>query len=104
MNEKFSGKGNKIHVCKKCARLPKEKRDDITHEDEIVGYLKQSNISRLRKLTTSPNERIAELASIVLEIGLVWPRKQRRYKYLNRVRKDLIEKLESSGLIFMLHN
>lgn len=33
-NEKFSGKGHKIHVCKDCMRLPKEERQAIEEEQE----------------------------------------------------------------------
>jgi hypothetical protein len=28
-NEAFSGKGHRNHICKKCASLPKEKREEI---------------------------------------------------------------------------
>jgi ribosome-binding protein aMBF1 (putative translation factor) len=60
-NEAFSGKGHRVHVCEKCARLPKEKREEIERTDEIFNYLRQShisdkNVSRLRKLAKSPNE------------------------------------------------
>lgn len=43
-NEKFSGKGYNIHVCKECMRLPKDKRQFIEEREEIEGFLSQSNI------------------------------------------------------------
>lgn len=103
-NEAFSGKGHRTHVCNKCARLPKEKREEIEYKNEISNYLRQShisdrNVSRLRKLAVSPNERIAELAGIVLEVAEIKPYKKKRLKELARKRQDLLQKLEETGLI-----
>ena len=107
-NEKFSGKGHKDHICKKCARLPKEELDAIMKKDEIFRFLKQSNISkknmvRLKTLSRSSNKRIAELAGIVLEVGQVKPHKKRRLKYLAREHRDLLKKLDDTGLILAHH-
>ena len=87
-NEKFSAKGHKNHICKDCANRPKEEMEVIDQEQEIFPYLKQSNISaknlaRLERLTTSPNQRIAERAAIVLEVGRIKPHKRRRLKNAN---------------------
>ena len=103
-NEAFSGKGHRTHVCKKCAHLPKEKREEIEYKDEIFNYLRQShisdrNMSRLRKLAASPNECIAELAGIVLEVAEIKPYKEKRLNELARHRRDLLQKLEDTGLI-----
>ena len=103
-NEAFSGKGHGTHVCKKCAHLPKEKREEIECKDEIFNYLRQShisdkNVSRLRKLAVSPNEQIVELAVIVLEVAEVKPYKKRRLKELVKKRRDILHKLEETGLI-----
>ena len=102
--EAFSGKGHRIHVCKKCARLPKEKREEIECKDEIFNYLRQShisdkNVSRLRKLAKSPNEQIAELSGIVLEVAEIKPYKKRRLKEIAGKRRDLLQKLDETGLI-----
>ena len=107
-NEKFSGKGHKIHVCKECARKPKEERDVIEQKEEIFNYLKQShiskkNVSRLKVLASSSNPKIAELASIVFEVARVKPYKKRRLKVLGRERRDLLQKLEETGLILAQH-
>ena len=107
-NEKFSGKGQRIHIGKDCARMPKEKREAIEQQDEIFGFLKQSHISdknvyRLKTLSASPNPRIAELAGIVLEVALVKPYKKRRLKVLARERRDLLAKLDETGLVTAHH-
>jgi len=107
-NETFSGKGHRIHVCKKCARLPKENREEIEQKDEIFNYLRQShisekNVSRLKNLAVSPNEGIAELAEIVLEVAEVRPYKKRRLRELSRKRRDLLHKLDKTGLILAHH-
>jgi len=103
-NEAFSGKGHRIHACKKCARLPKEKREEIEQKDEIFDYLRQShisdkNVSRLRKLAASPNEQVADLAGIVLEVAEIKPYKKRRLKELARKNRDLLQKLNETGLV-----
>ena len=103
-NEAFSGKGHRIHICKKCARLPREKREEIEQKDEIFNYLRQShishkNVSRLRKLAASPNEQVAELAGVVLEVAKIRPYKKRRLKVLGRNNRDLLRKLDETGLI-----
>jgi len=107
-NEKFSGNGHKIHVCRECARMPKEQREAIEQEDEIFGFLTQShisakNISRLQALTQTNNDKIATLATIVLEVGKVTPYKRRRLRILAQKRRDLLGKLEETGLIFAHH-
>ena len=103
-NEKFSGKGHNIHVCKDCIQLPKEKRQFIEERNEIEGFLSQSNISdknldRLKRLTASPNSEIARMATLVWEIGKVHPHKRKRLSFLVRERKDLILQLEERGLV-----
>lgn len=105
-NEKFSGKGHKTHVCKDCMRLPREKRQFIEEEQEVCGYLAQSNISeknlaRLKTLTASSNPEIAKMAELVLEIGKAHPRKRKRLRFLARERKELLERLEETGLIYV---
>jgi hypothetical protein len=104
-NEKFSGKGHRRHICKQCSRLPKEEiwRREVL--EEIGGFLSQSNISkknldRLTELAASENEQVAELARIVLEIGKVRPGKRKRLAFLARNHRELLDKLEETGLIY----
>ncbi len=88
--------------------MPKEKRENIEQEDEIFGFLKQShisekNVARLKTLASSENHKIGELATIVLEVAQVKPHKKRRLKVLAKERRDLLEKLEETGLILAHH-
>ena len=78
-------------------------------EHEIFGYLKQSHISeknvkRLKQFVDSESDKIAKLANIVLEVADVKPYKRRRLKVLARERRDLLQKLEETGLILAHHN
>jgi len=97
-------KGHKHHICKQCAQLPRAEREAIEQEQEIFGYLSQSNISkknlsRLKKLVTSANADIADLAQIALAVGRVKPGKRGRLKFLAQHHRPLLEQLEESGLI-----
>lgn len=107
-NEKFSGKGHRNHICKECARKPKTEIDKIEQKEEIFKYLQQShiskkNVTRLSMLAESENQKIAELAGIVLEVERVKPHKKRRLKVLARERRDLLDKLDETGLILAHH-
>jgi hypothetical protein len=104
-NEKFSGKGHRNHICKDCARKPKTERDEIDQTEEVFSFMSQSHISkknveRLTVLADSENEKVSELAGIVLEVAKLKPYKKRRLKVLARERRDLLEKLDETGLIF----
>jgi hypothetical protein len=88
--------------------MPKEEREAIEQKDEIFGFLRQSHISeknlaRLRALLKSSNAENSELAGIELEVAKVKPYKKRRLKVLARERRDLLLKLEETGLIFAHH-
>ena len=104
-NEKFSGKGHRDHICKECARKAKAERDEIDQTEEIFSFMSQSHISkknveRLSVLADSEHDKISELAEIVLEVAKVKPYKKGRLKVLARERRDLLEKLDETGLIF----
>jgi len=62
-----------------------------------------SSDSYLQKMLETSDENIAEQAKLILEIGLICPCKKRRLKILTRERRDLIAKLEETGLIFAHH-
>ncbi len=107
-NEKFSGSGQRKHICKDCSKKPKEEIDSIDQEEEISGFMNQSNISkkniaRLNALIQSENKRIAELASIVLEVAKVKPHKKRRLKVLAKEHRELYLKVKQSGLMYAHH-
>lgn len=104
-NEQFSGKGHKIHVCKRCQRLPKSERRAIEDRDDIFGFVHQShiskkNVARLEQLAKSETPQIASLAAIVLEVARVTPYKRRRIKILARNHRDLLRRLGEAGLVF----
>ncbi|HDP98306.1 MAG TPA: hypothetical protein ENN22_03865 [bacterium] len=106
-NEKFSGKGHRNHICKKCSQLPKKERERIERIDELRGFLSQSNISkkniaRLKHLVSLEDEDVAKFANIVLEVALAHPRKKKRLSFLKRERKDIIKKLKDSELLFWM--
>lgn len=103
-SEKFNGKGHKNHICKDCAKLPKEEIENMEQMDEIFKYLEQSNISlknisRLVKLSESTNAEVAECAAIVLEVAKVKPHKKGRIKFLAGKHRNILNKLYETGLI-----
>ncbi len=88
--------------------MPKDRREIIENKDEIFGFLKQShisakNVSRLNVLRSSVDSEVSQLASIVLEVAEVVPYKKRRLAKLAHDRRDLLMKLESTGLILAHH-
>ncbi len=103
-NEKFSGKGHKNHICKDCSRKPIYEINRIDQNEEISGFLRQSNISkkniiRLNTLIKSDDSEISELASIVLEVARVKPHKRKRLDFLKKENRELLAKLKSKNLI-----
>jgi hypothetical protein len=86
-NEQFSGKGHRIHVCKRCKAKPKSERQVIEDKDDIFGFMQQShisekNVARLVKMAKSENPQVVSLAAIVLKVAQVKPYKTRRLKFL----------------------
>jgi len=107
-NEQFSGKGHKVHMCKRCVALPKSVRQAIEDKDEISGFLGQSHISeknmaRLERMEKSDHPEVASLAAIVLDVARVKPYKARRLRFLAQKHPELLGKLRDSGLILAHH-
>jgi hypothetical protein len=103
-NEQFSGKGRKIHVCKRCNAKPKSERQAIEDTDSIFGFMQQShisekNVARLKTMTKSKNSRVASLAAVVLKVAEVKPYKTRRLKFLAKMHPEILRYLEKTGLI-----
>jgi hypothetical protein len=97
-NEQFSGKGHKIHVCKRCKARPKSERQAVEDRDDIFAFLEQShisekNVARLERIAKSDNPQVASLAAIVLDVARVKPHKTRRLKFLAQKRPELLGKL-----------
>ena len=68
-----------------------------------MAHISGKNVARLKVLAESSNRRIAEHAALVLEIARIKPYKRRRLKVLAEKRRDLLEKLEDTGLIDAHH-
>jgi hypothetical protein len=103
-NERFSGKGHKIHVCKLCQAKPKAERRALEDHDDIFGFLEQShmsekNVIRLGQMAKSDNPQIAGLAALVLEVAWVKPYKTRRQKFLAQKHPELLRKLKDTNLV-----
>jgi hypothetical protein len=89
--------------------MPADKIAAVDHKNEIFNFLNQShiskkNIARLHALVQSADEEIAMLAGIVLDIAMVRPYKKKRLKFLAQKHRDLLAKLNETGLIFAHHH
>lgn len=94
----FSGKGRRLHICKKCQGLPEEKKQLIREKREVASFLWHSRVSkqdiaRLEQLSASTNAEIAELAGIVLEVGKAYPHKHERIRWLPKEQRHLLDQL-----------
>src|SRR5437773_7843989 len=83
-NEAFSGKGHARHLCKECARLPKETRERTRRLDNLHHMLfGQSRISPLNigmamEWAAGDDSEVTALALIVADVGRVCPGKKKR--------------------------
>ena len=103
-NERFSGKGHRIHVCKRCQAKPKGERRVIENMDEIFRFMRQSHISeknvvRLEQMVKSEDPHVAGLAAIVLRVARVKPYRTRRLTFLAQRQPELLQELEDAGLV-----
>ncbi len=99
-NERFSGKGHRHHICKECQKLPKSERAAILREQELWGYLNQSNISkrnrrRLEELTHCTDPDQAAMAAVILDVARAKPHRKKRYRYLARHHPELLRRLKA---------
>ena len=104
-NEKFSGKGHKNHICKQCAKHPKEKLSDIKKIKELFSYwdqkrLSKKNINRISMLSKATNNEVSELAQVILEVAHICPYRKKRIQRILIKKKEIIPRLETVGLIF----
>lgn len=103
-NEQFSGKGHRIHVCKRCKAMPRSERQVIENMDDIFRFMRQShisekNVARLEQMVKSENPHVANLAAIVLKVARVKPYRTRRLKFLAHRHPELLQELEDTGLV-----
>ena len=64
-NEKFSGKGHAQHICKQCAKLPVEKRNEIQTVNRLMNlpfWLSKEQRSWLEKMRKDEREEIRDAA------------------------------------------
>ena len=66
-NEKFSGKGHAAHICKACAKKPREKQEEeiALHKiDRLYRYesLSRNNRRMLERYSQGPNPEISSAA------------------------------------------
>ena len=70
-NEKFSGKGHAAHICKSCAKLPVEKRNELRILNRIEAlpfYLSRDQRSWLEKMRKDRRENIKVAAEQAYEL------------------------------------
>ena len=64
-NEKFSGKGHAAHICKECARLPVEKRNEIQTINRLMDLpfrLSREQRGWLEKMRKDERENVRSAA------------------------------------------
>ena len=103
-NEKFTGKGHKNHICKKCSCKPAEYLNKIRFTEEMIEYWSQKsiskkNVTRLEELASSSIEDVATLASVILKVAIKYPNRKKRISQVVRNSKELIPELEKAGLL-----
>ena len=80
-NEKFSGSGHTSHICKDCARLPREKRREmqtITRIHALPFWLKKDERTWLEAKRKDPREKVRAAAEAAYEDRFGWVEEQRR--------------------------
>jgi hypothetical protein len=97
-DERFSGLGNRIHVCRECQQLSVNELDRIKSLDELHGFLHQSvisarNVARIKVLTGHGDRQVAESAALILEIARVLPGKRSRGLKLARRYRPLFDRI-----------
>jgi ribosome-binding protein aMBF1 (putative translation factor) len=77
-NEQFSGRGHKIHVCKRCKARPKIERQTIQDKDDIFAFLEKShisekNVAHLERMAEPDNSQVASLDAASSDVESLWP-------------------------------
>lgn len=103
-NEAFSGKGHARHLCKECARRPREERERIEIGEELWGYWLQSRISpknlmRLEALESHADPELQDSAALIRAAGLAHPGRRGRLRHLRREHPELLERLVVKGFV-----
>ena len=93
-----------MHICKKCASMPKEKRLFVEAQAHVYTFLSQThisdrNVSKLRQLAASKNLQVAQLANPMLETVLAAPRKRQRVILTMRMRDEISVRWAEAGIL-----
>lgn len=70
-NEKFSGRGHANHICKACASLSPEQRNErmtLTRLEHLPWWLSKETMKWLWKKMRDRNERIRDAAAMQYEL------------------------------------
>ena len=81
-NEKFSGKGHAAHICKECAKLPIEKRNEMQTVNRLISLpfrLSREQRSWLEKMRKDKREDVRNTAEWAWEMRFP-PRTQPEYE------------------------
>jgi hypothetical protein len=95
-NEAFGGgRGPRSHVCNRCMRMPKQKRQVVLAGTELCAFLgrthiSERNISRIRQVAQHPNPQVAALGTGMLNAVLAAPPiKRKRGRHSVEVTQEL---------------
>ena len=71
-NEKFSGRGHSIHICKKCSKLSIEERDERRDINRIYGlyrytYLTKANRLMLEGYSKDKSDKVRSAAKSMID-------------------------------------
>ena len=104
-NESFSGRGRRVHECRRCRRsIPPARQAQLRLSRDLERMLRQSrisskNITWAESLAKHEDEEVRNLASIVAEIGRVHPYRRRRHGAIRRAHAQLWERMVAAGLV-----
>lgn len=103
-NEAFSGKNHGRHLCRECARLPRETRERARRRDALWGMLFQQsvispkNIGMAYEWAGSEDADIAGLAKIVVDVGRAHPGRKKRWPRIRTLHPELWSRLVAAGV------
>jgi hypothetical protein len=105
-SEAFSGRRRRRGVCQHCARRPRAERE-LKHRLRALWAMlgAQSNISTTNIATAAgwvndTNQEVAQLATLVVEIGRTHPRRRRRHGEIRRNHPELFRRMIAAGVAF----
>lgn len=84
--------------------MPKEVREKIELEAELLGFLKQSrisakNIKRLRELTGHADSSIGKSAELLIRVAKIAEGKRKRWRRVGQADRELLRACTEAGLI-----